>query len=227
MRRREFIAVSRCGGCAAARVPGAAMRPGAGASATCQRLERAGRRDRRCVSVQALRELGYVEGQQSHDRVPLGRRASERLPALAADLVAPKVDLIVTAGRARRRSPPRSATTTIPIVLAQQPDPVGDGLVASLARPGGNVTGRSLYAPEITPKRARAAQGDGAGSFPCGALCGTCDEPRQAAPSTGKRSLRRGRSGCGSPVARHSHPGGSRSGALRRRARRRGRSRSS
>jgi putative ABC transport system substrate-binding protein len=70
----------------------------------------------------------------------------------AADLVAQKVDLIVTQGAAATLAA-KNATATIPIVMASSQNAVGDGLVASLARPAGNVTGRSLYAPEITPKR--------------------------------------------------------------------------
>ena len=77
---------------------------------------------------------------------------SERLPELAADLVRLKVDLIVITG-----GPPalaaKRATTTIPIVMANAADPVGAGLVASLARPGGNVTGHSSLAPELNTKR--------------------------------------------------------------------------
>ena len=77
---------------------------------------------------------------------------AERLPELAADLVRLKVDLIVTSG-----GPPalaaKKATTTIPIVMANAGDPVGAGLVASLARPGGNVTGLSSLGPELNSKR--------------------------------------------------------------------------
>ena len=76
----------------------------------------------------------------------------ERLPELAADLVRLKVDLIVVSG-----TPPalaaKKATTTIPIVMTNTGDPVGSGLVASLARPGGNVTGLASLAPELNTKR--------------------------------------------------------------------------
>ena len=71
---------------------------------------------------------------------------------MAAELVASKVDVIVTAG-AEAIKGAKQATTIIPIVMTSSQDAVGDGLVASLARPGGNVTGRSVYAPELTPKR--------------------------------------------------------------------------
>jgi putative ABC transport system substrate-binding protein len=102
--------------------------------------------------IQGLRDLGYVEGQN----ITIERRFSEgkyeRLPDLAADLVRLKVDVIVTGGT----QPPfeaKHATRTIPIVMANHGDPVGSGLVASLARPGGNVTGLSSLAPELVGKQ--------------------------------------------------------------------------
>ena len=76
----------------------------------------------------------------------------DRLPALAAELVRLKVDVIVTAGGTATRAA-KEATSTIPIVMAQDTDPVGNGFVASLARPGGNITGLSTLAPEISGKR--------------------------------------------------------------------------
>ena len=76
----------------------------------------------------------------------------DRLPALAAELVRLKVDVIVTGGPAPTRAA-KEATSTIPIVMAQDNDPVGDGFVASLARPGGNITGLSNFAPELSGKR--------------------------------------------------------------------------
>ena len=76
----------------------------------------------------------------------------DRLPALAAELVRLKVDVIVTAGPTATR-PAKEATITIPIVMTQDNDPVGNGFVASLARPGGNITGLSTLAPELSGKR--------------------------------------------------------------------------
>jgi putative ABC transport system substrate-binding protein len=102
--------------------------------------------------VQGLRENGYVVGQNVAIEYRWTEGKSERLPALAADLVNQKVDVIVTAGAAAVKAL-KAATPTIPIVMASSQDAVGDGLVASLAHPGGNVTGRSVYAPELTPKR--------------------------------------------------------------------------
>jgi putative ABC transport system substrate-binding protein len=76
----------------------------------------------------------------------------DRLPALAAELVRLKVDIIVTAGPAVTRAA-KEATTTIPIVMTFDNDPVGNGFVASLARPGGNLTGLSTFAPELSGKQ--------------------------------------------------------------------------
>ena len=76
----------------------------------------------------------------------------DRLPALAAELVRLKVDIIVTSGAPVTRAA-KEATTTIPIVMAQDPDPVGNGFVASLARPGGNITGLATLDPQISGKQ--------------------------------------------------------------------------
>src|SRR5438445_7942551 len=101
---------------------------------------------------QGLRDLGYVEGKN----IVIERRWADgkfdRLPALVAELVRLKVDIIVTAGPQATR-PAKQATSTIPIVMAQDPDPVGNGFVASLARPGGNITGLSTLAPELNGKK--------------------------------------------------------------------------
>ena len=101
---------------------------------------------------QGLRELGYVEGKNIVIEWRYAEGKLDRLPALAAELVRLKVDVIVTGGPAATRAA-KEATTTIPIVMAQDSDPVGNGFVASLARPGGNITGLSTLAPEISGKR--------------------------------------------------------------------------
>ncbi len=101
---------------------------------------------------QGLRELGYVEGKN----IVIERRHAEgkfdQLPALAAELVGLKVDVIVTSGPTATR-PAKNATSTIPIVMTFDDDPVGSGFVASLARPGGNITGLSTLSPEISGKQ--------------------------------------------------------------------------
>jgi ABC-type uncharacterized transport system substrate-binding protein len=101
---------------------------------------------------QGLRELGYVEGKNIVIERRFAEGKSERVPALAAELVHLKVDVIVTGGSILTRAA-KEATVTIPIVMAQDIDPVSNGFVASLARPGGNVTGLSTLAPEISGKR--------------------------------------------------------------------------
>ena len=102
---------------------------------------------------QGLRELGYVEGQTIviEQRHAAGR--PDRLAGLAAELVRLKVDVVVVYGGARAVQAVKQATSTIPIVLAVSADPVGQGLVASLARPGGQVTGLSDFHGSLVPKR--------------------------------------------------------------------------
>jgi ABC-type uncharacterized transport system substrate-binding protein len=101
---------------------------------------------------QGLRELGYVEGQTITLEVRWDEYHRERWPDLTADLVRLRVDLIV-AGASSAAQAAKHATRTIPIVMAVSADPVGDGLVASLAQPGGNLTGLSIMTPELTGKR--------------------------------------------------------------------------
>ena len=101
---------------------------------------------------QGLRELGYVEGKNIVIEWRSGEGNFGSLPALAAELVRLKVEVIVTGGEAATR-PAKEATTSIPIVMTQDDDPVGTGFVASLARPGGNITGLSTLAPERSGKR--------------------------------------------------------------------------
>src|SRR5262245_46515689 len=101
---------------------------------------------------QGLRELGYVEGKNIVIEWRSAEGKADRLPALAAELVYVKVDVIVTVGPPATR-PAKQATATIPIVMGHDDDPVGSGFVASLARPGGNITGLSTLAPEISGKQ--------------------------------------------------------------------------
>ena len=101
---------------------------------------------------QGLRELGYAEGKNIVIEYRYAEEKQDRLSALAAELVRLKVDVIVTGGGGNTRAA-KEATNTIPIVMAQDSDPVGNGFVASLARPGGNITGLSNLSPEISGKQ--------------------------------------------------------------------------
>src|SRR5262249_43184642 len=99
-----------------------------------------------------LHELGYTEGQNLVIEKRNADWKPDRLPALAAELVALKVDMIVAWSTPAARAA-KQATSSIPIIAAVMADPVGDELVASLARPGGNVTGTTFLGPELVAKR--------------------------------------------------------------------------
>jgi putative ABC transport system substrate-binding protein len=101
---------------------------------------------------QELRKLGWTEGKNITIEYRFAEQKPERLPDLAAELVRLKVDLIVTSGRNTPLAA-KQATTTLPIVMTTSPDPVREGLVSSLARPGGNVTGFSGLGMELGTKR--------------------------------------------------------------------------
>jgi putative ABC transport system substrate-binding protein len=101
---------------------------------------------------QRLREFGYVEGKNIVIEWRWGRGKTERFPEFAAEVVRIPVDIIVAANTPAGFAA-RKATQTIPIVIATMVDPVGDGFVATLARPGGNITGMTLTTPELTAKR--------------------------------------------------------------------------
>jgi len=102
--------------------------------------------------LQGLRELGYVEGKN----IVIENRSAEgkfdRLPALMAEIVSLKVDIILSHGPTTTRAA-KQATSTIPIVMAQDPDPIGNGFVTSLARSGGNITGLSSLTTDLSGKR--------------------------------------------------------------------------
>jgi len=101
---------------------------------------------------QGLRELGYTEGQDIVIELRFAEGKSERLPAIVAELIQLKVDVIVLSGTPAARAA-KQATSTIPIVMGTSADPVGTRLVASLARPGGNVTGLSTLGSDLSGKR--------------------------------------------------------------------------
>jgi ABC-type uncharacterized transport system substrate-binding protein len=152
MKRRKFITL--CGGAVvawplAARAQQPAKLPTIGylgantPSAESQRI---------AAFLQRLRELGWIEGRTIAIEVRWAEGRNERFAEIAAELVRLKVDVIVTAGTAAVVTA-KQATSVIPIVFAVAGDPVGTGLVASLARPGGNVTGLSLQTTDLVGKR--------------------------------------------------------------------------
>ncbi len=108
--------------------------------------------DRTEAFRQGLRELGYIDGKNIVIEWKSAEGKVDRLPALAAELVRLKVDIVVTTGASPTRVA-KESTNTIPIVMAQDIDPVGSGFVASLARPGGNITGLSSLSVDISGKR--------------------------------------------------------------------------
>jgi putative ABC transport system substrate-binding protein len=107
--------------------------------------------DRIEIVRQGLRDLGYVEGENILIKYRYAEEKPERLSALAAELVREKVEVIVTVGTNPTEAA-RRATNTIPVVMTFVADPIGSGFAASLARPGGNITGLTNLAPELTGK---------------------------------------------------------------------------
>jgi len=105
----------------------------------------------RPVFLPTLRDLGYIEGRNLQIDVRSANYHSERLPALAAELVRLNVDVILTGGESEVRAA-KQATSTTPIVMVPSGDPVRAGLIASYARPGGNVTGLSWMSPDLSTK---------------------------------------------------------------------------
>ena len=101
---------------------------------------------------QGLRELGYIDGKNIVIEYRYADGKADRLLSLATELIQLKVDVIVTVGPTATR-PVKDATLSIPIVMAADSDPVGNGFVASLARPGGNITGLSILSPELSGKQ--------------------------------------------------------------------------
>jgi putative ABC transport system substrate-binding protein len=104
-----------------------------------------------------LRDLGYVEGRNITIEYRFAEGKADRLPELVAELIHLKVNIMVVDGTAAIRAA-QQATTTIPIIMAISGDPVGSGLIASLARPGGNITGLSFMMPEVSGKRLELLQ---------------------------------------------------------------------
>ncbi len=145
MRRRDFITL----------LGSAAMWPLAAPAQQSGKIPRVGILDDAPMWQafrQALRELGYVEGQNIAYEYRYGEGAPDRLAAVAVELVRRPVDVIATYGTPPTQAA-KEATATIPIVMVGIGDPVRAGLVASLARPGGNITGNTVIGPDLNPKR--------------------------------------------------------------------------
>jgi putative tryptophan/tyrosine transport system substrate-binding protein len=115
-----------------------------------------------------LRELGYVEGKTFVLELRHAEGRFERLPEFARELVGLKVDVIVASSDLVIAAVKRE-TRTIPIVMTPSSDPVGTGFVASLARPGGNVTGLSMVSPELSGKRLELLR-EAVPALPCGGV---------------------------------------------------------
>ena len=155
MRRREFITL--LGGAAAASIawPLAAIAQQSGKLRTIGFLgpnTRSGASDWVAALAQRLRELGWIEGRTVTIEYRWAEGREERLAEIAAEFVRLKVDVIVTSGTPAVMAS-KQATSVIPIVFATAGDPVGSGLVASLARPGGNVTGLATLVADLAGKR--------------------------------------------------------------------------
>ena len=150
MRRREFITL--VGGAAAWPLVARAQRPAKSVIGFLSMASRSTFASRIEGFRLGLRDFGYIEGTNITVEYRFAEGHYERLPELAAELVRSKVDLIVTHGTPGSLAAKR-ATTTIPIVMTSIGDPVATGIVASIARPGGNITGQTFFNPELRAKR--------------------------------------------------------------------------
>ena len=153
MRRREFIAALVCASVypLAARAEQPKKVPRIGFLATGP-LKSSEARQLLNAFFQGLREHGYIDGENVIVEVRAADSKIERFPALASELVGLNLDLIVASNSVAGRAV-QQATTTIPIIIPVMGDPVSDGLVAGLARPGGNITGLTFLGPQLVPKR--------------------------------------------------------------------------
>ena len=150
IRRREFIFT--LGGAVGWPLAARAQQPGVPVIGFLSALSPADRTRYVTAFAQGVREIGYVEGQNVAIEYRWAQEQYDRLPALAADLVQRRV-AVIAANDTRSAAAAKAATTTIPIVFVTSGDPVADKLVASLDRPGGNVTGVSFVAAELGAKQ--------------------------------------------------------------------------
>jgi putative ABC transport system substrate-binding protein len=133
---------------------------------------------------QGLRELGYVEGKNIAIEVRSAESKIERLPELAAELVRLKVDVLLAGGEPPIQAA-KEATSTIPIVMTQGPDPIATGLIASLAQPGGNITGLTATLPGLHGKRLELLKE----SFPSVTHMALLWDPSNSGAQSGKKEL--------------------------------------